>query len=250
MPEDITMDFFVHYYEVDYYKRATPWSLLNYLQETAFYHADCAGDTQEVLATDQLAWMLYKWHLKIHRYPCWKDSITVKTWISRYKSYMAFREFKIIDNNGEVLVEAGALVILVDMVKNSPRKIDQHRIAAYGADPSCGGHHNYDNFRFNKDDASEQSFLVRISDIDTNGHVNNARYLDWFAESIPLHILQSHQLIEMEIIYKRQVKYGQKVTVNSVPGNSSLDYLEYYGEIRDSEANTSALIRGKWICKD
>jgi medium-chain acyl-[acyl-carrier-protein] hydrolase len=247
MNKDITRDFIVNYYEVDYYKKATPWSLLNYLQETAFHHADCAGDTQEVLANEQLTWMLYKWHVNIIRYPCWKDRITVKTWISRFKSYMAFREFEICNTEGEVLVKAGGIAILVDTDKSSPHKIDHKRIENYGTDPSRDGKHNYDNFHFNKDGANEQSFLVRISDIDPNGHVNNARYLDWFAESIPLDILQSYTLKELEIIYKRQIKYGHNITVYAVLGTRNTDNLEYYCEIMDNEGNTSALMRGKWV---
>lgn len=249
MGKDITKDFFIHYYEVDYYKRATPWSLLNYLQETAFYHADCVGDSQAILASQQLTWMIYKWHLKVHHYPCWKERITVKTWISRYKSYIAFREFEILNNKGEVLVEAGALAILVDTIKNSPHKIDPQRRSLYGVDPNRSGCHKYENFSFTKEGVGKQTFLVRISDIDPNGHVNNSRYLDWFAEIIPLNILHTFTLDELEIIYKKQIKYGQSITVLAVPGNTNADEQEYYGEIMDNAGNTCALIRSNWTAQ-
>jgi medium-chain acyl-[acyl-carrier-protein] hydrolase len=247
MQEVITRDFIINYCEVDYYMRATPWSLLNYLQETAFSHADSAGDTPELLANEGLTWMLYKWHIAIDRYPRWKDNITVKTWISKFKSYMAFREFEVSDNEGKVLLKAGAIAILVDSQTSSPRKINHERMASYGINPSPASKHNYENFGFNRDAANEKSFLVRISDIDPNGHVNNTRYLDWFAETIPLDILQSYCLKELEIIYKRQIRYGQDITVYAVPGTRNTERLEYYCEIIDSDGNTSALMRGKWI---
>ncbi|HHW61826.1 MAG TPA: hypothetical protein GX404_07965 [Syntrophomonadaceae bacterium] len=244
MPNVAEKDFYVHYYEVDFLKKATPWALLNYLQETAFLHSDIAGDTQELQAEQQKTWMVYKWLMHIHDYPQWKETVRVQTWLSQIKSYKAIREFHIINQEGKLLAQATSEVILVDTVKLTPRRIDQERKDAYGTcEPAL-------NIILPDSDPNEQGievskeFQVRIEDIDSNQHVNNARYLAWFIESIPVKIIENHSLYLLKITYRNQIKYGQKIVVNTVqdtmPGSDKL----FRSIIEDEEGQQCAMLKG------
>ena len=57
----------------------------------------------------------------------------------------------------------------------------------------------------------EQKFLVRRSDIDTNGHVNNSNYLQWMLEVVPEDIYQNDHLASLEIQYKKETTYGSSI---------------------------------------
>lgn len=247
----VEMDFFVHYYEVNYYKEATSWTILNYLQETAFLHSHEAGDTQEMMGEEKVTWMIYKWFLKINRYPRWKERVRVRTWISQMKSYKAFREFEVYDTSDRIIASASALCILIDTEKNSFKKIGGSRKDSYVLIPERATDFDFANFSLIENETTmRRNFSVRISDIDSNGHVNNAKYLDWFIEDIPFETLVSSQLHTLEIIYKKQVTYGNDVAVLSAEttGADAQESREFTGEIRDAENKTCAIMRG-WFVK-
>ena len=46
-------------------------------------------------------------------------------------------------------------------------------------------------------------FNVRYSDIDTNGHVNNSKYVSWIIETVPLEIVLNYTLKNLKMDYKR-----------------------------------------------
>jgi medium-chain acyl-[acyl-carrier-protein] hydrolase len=50
-------------------------------------------------------------------------------------------------------------------------------------------------------------------DLDTNEHVNNTRYIDWFYETLPLDFLRNHQLSQIEINYLAEAFYDQRIVV-------------------------------------
>ncbi|MBN1457073.1 MAG: hypothetical protein JW912_04390, partial [Sedimentisphaerales bacterium] len=47
--------------------------------------------------------------------------------------------------------------------------------------------------------------------IDANDHVNSTAYLMWAIETMPKDILKLYQLTEIEIAFKNETLYGQKV---------------------------------------
>lgn len=73
---------------------------------------------------------------------------------------------------------------------------------------------------------SETNFHVRRSDIDKNGHVNNARYVDWMLEGIQDDLAHNYQLTELEVVYKKETRYGTNVLSECQKINStSPEYL-------------------------
>jgi medium-chain acyl-[acyl-carrier-protein] hydrolase len=57
----------------------------------------------------------------------------------------------------------------------------------------------------------ELPFKVRMHDLDLNGHVNNAIYLEWAVETVPRRILLTHQPENIEVIFQRESLYGDKI---------------------------------------
>jgi medium-chain acyl-[acyl-carrier-protein] hydrolase len=54
-------------------------------------------------------------------------------------------------------------------------------------------------------------FDVRYTDIDTNRHVNNVKYIDWAIETLPLDIVQNHTLKGLMVTYKKETTYGATI---------------------------------------
>lgn len=55
------------------------------------------------------------------------------------------------------------------------------------------------------------TYTIQRRDIDTNGHVNNLHYIDYALETLPEDIYNSNEFDNIEIHYKKEIKYGETI---------------------------------------
>lgn len=203
----------VHYYEVDYKKRALVTSIIDYFNDIATIQSEELGIGINYMKENNMAWILYKWDITINKYPLYTDKIIVTTEPCAVKKFYAYRKFSIISQEGEVLANGNSLWLLVDTKKMRPLRVTQHLIDIYGVN-GCEDEilEIGDIKRLSKKEHSID-FKVRYSDIDTNGHVNNEKYAAWMIESIPLDIVTNYTLVNIKITYKKETKYGDNIKV-------------------------------------
>ena len=54
------------------------------------------------------------------------------------------------------------------------------------------------------------NFKVRYTDIDSNNHVNNTKYIDWAIETLPEDIVNNYVLDEVKVTFEKECKYGRR----------------------------------------
>ena len=59
----------------------------------------------------------------------------------------------------------------------------------------------------------KDTFKVRYTDIDSNQHVNNTKYVDWAIETLPEEIVNNYSLDEIKVTFEKECKYGDTVNV-------------------------------------
>ena len=59
----------------------------------------------------------------------------------------------------------------------------------------------------------EDTFKVRYSDIDSNQHVNNTKYVDWAIETLPEDIVDNYSLDEIRVTFEKECRYGETINV-------------------------------------
>ena len=52
---------------------------------------------------------------------------------------------------------------------------------------------------------------VKYSDIDTNKHMNNTRYIDWACDLIGLEFFEEHYFTSLDIYFKKEIAPNQNV---------------------------------------
>jgi len=210
------MEFVVHYHEINPHEVATPLTMLYYLEDAAIAHSESAGYGVGRLKSEQRAWVLNRWHLQINRYPVYGEKVTIETWPSSFERFYATREFLIRDHNQEIIGRATSLWIFLNTETKRPFRIGPEFREAYGLDPTRAIEDSFNQLHIVLEDQGEgggveQTFSVRRSDIDTNGHVNNANYLQWMLEVLPEDIYLNHHLTSLEIVYKKETTYGSSI---------------------------------------
>lgn len=201
-------EFEIHYYEVNKLQEATPITILNYLEDSAISNSASVGYGVNELKEIDAGWVLNRWYLKMDRYPKLGEKIIIETWPSSFERFYGNREFLIMDVEGKIIGRAASIWIYFNIAKRRPMRIPVELGNAYGGEQSkaLSEPFTYLDFDFAPDAVEE--FQVKRSDIDTNDHVNNKKYIDWIMESVPQEIYDNYKVVSLEIMYKKESTLG------------------------------------------
>lgn len=210
-PKITEREYNVHYYEVDYKKECLITSLMNYFQDIAIFQSENSGVGIDYLRENNIAWVLHKWDIDIKRYPVYGQKIKVRTIpYSLYKFY-AYRKFEVEDEYGEIIVSANTEWLLINTESKKLVKIGEAMYRAYSLDNDCSKKYEIEDINAPDKIDFEKEFEVRYSDIDTNKHVNNVKYVDWSIETVPLEIVLGYKLKKLQVIYKKETTFGEVI---------------------------------------
>ena len=105
-------DYFIHYYDSDLNKKATISSLLRFFEDIAILHSEHVKLGIDYYSRHNVGWVLYKWDIKINRYPEFMETIKVRTKASYLKGFQAYRYFDILDSGDAQIVRSKFYVAL------------------------------------------------------------------------------------------------------------------------------------------
>lgn len=230
-------DYYVHYYEVDYKKQCLINSLMNYFEDIAILQSEKLGIGIDYLNENKIAWVLYKWDIKIERYPVYAETVKVRTYPYSFIKFYAYRRYEVIDSNENVIVSGNSMWLLINTETKRPVKIPEHIYDTYGlSKDNADALEIEDAAPLSKIDNIKE-FEVRYSDIDTNRHVNNVKYVDWSIETVPLEIVLNYTLKRLKVTYKKETTYGEtiKASIESVKSDSGITCMHKISDLNDRE---------------
>lgn len=210
-------NFVVHSYDTDMNAVLSIQNIVKYFMEAAIDHSDFAGFGIDRLVNEKRGWIVLNWVIKMHDYPRLKNNIKILTWAKHGGTLQAERFFKMMDENGHLFSEAASRWAFLDLEKRHPVRFPLEVDEAYCCDiepPFDPG--NYSLPRENDQYLiSEKTLVVRRSETDTNGHANNVRYLEWALDEVPDDIYLNYTAHEIRVLYRKECRYGDKVTVKT-----------------------------------
>ncbi|KAH7516446.1 hypothetical protein FEM48_Zijuj10G0136000 [Ziziphus jujuba var. spinosa] len=206
-------------YEVGADKTATLESILNLLQETALNHVwmsgllgDGFGATHGMIRNN-LIWVVSRMQVQIHQYPIWGEVVEIDTWVGASGKNGMRRDWLIRGQaTGHIFArgtrQTRRLSKMPEEVRAeiSPWFIEKQAIKEEVPEKIV-----------KLDDKAKymnSNLKPKRSDLDMNHHVNNVKYVKWMLETIPDHILESHQLSGIILEYRREC--GSSDTVQSL----------------------------------
>lgn len=237
--------FTIPYYESDKYGKLEPVSLLKYLGEVSMIHNILLVDHEQMERLNY-GWMLHRWKVIVDTYPKAGETIRIETWISEVDKFYAHREFIIYNEDNLELGKATAIWIFLDMNRKRPIRIKEEHYDL-GNILKKKVFNEFYKFRSNVKTDNPIDFHIRKSDIDYNDHVNNAKYLEWIMETIPEEIYENYILSEVEIQYKKEIKYPNTILSESKEINNLGGEIKYIHKIVEKESNEeNTLGLSKW----
>ena len=235
----------IHFYEVDYKRNALLTSIVNFLGDISIAQSSEVGMGLEYLTENKLAWVIYKWNITMKRYPVMGEKITIRTWAFSFRKFYAYRQYEILDEEGEVIGSADCILLLINTEKRKPQTISSEIRAAYRVSEDKKDSVDFGKLNPPEIIHEERSFDVRYIDIDTNRHVNNVKYIDWCIETVPLDIVLKYTLKNIKVIYEKETKYGEVIKAST-----EIIYEENQAvclhKIEDKEGNRLTLVKTTW----
>lgn len=212
-------EYVVKSYEADCHGFLRLLSLMNILQDIACENADALGFGFDACAARGLAWVGSNYLVKIKHLPRIDEHFIIETWPSGTKLWGGVRDFNIKSAEGEVIVSAISQWVLIDVEKRRPVILSKH-FPAYSVLPERALDADFSKLSEVTNPDCIKEFSVRFDDIDVNNHVNNAVYPLWASESTDSAYRLNHLPAELEICYKKEALYGEKVEVRTKQNES------------------------------
>ncbi len=215
------------FYDCDCYERAKLSTILKYMAELAGRDYAARGFGHQALLEQGMVFLLSRSSVAIHRMPRVCEEIRVATWEQGIKGSQFFRHFELTAPSGEVLVSGTTAWLLVDPAS---RRILRPEVFAefepHTADklPSC---ELPGKLRMPEGAEAVGRRVIRFSDLDGNGHVNNSIYADIAYDVLPAGY-RERTLGAFRINYQTEAVLGEELELYLAadPADPDVIYIE------------------------
>ena len=216
--------------DFDRFDRLTPQAALDIFQLVATEHAEKLGIGYGAMLAKNLFWVLVRCRYDLIKNPAYCSDVIVKTWPKKEGRIDFDREYEITDEKGETLVTGTSKWCVVNA---ATRRISVGGEVRYG-DREFYEKTAYPDGLGKIKDFPTDGFLsaagrTRYSDLDHNGHVNNAKYGEYVADAIRPG--KSERIVSFEIDF-----------INEMPADAEFEI--FYGKA-DGKAKAKGVSAGK-----
>ncbi|MDD6795399.1 MAG: thioesterase [Clostridiaceae bacterium] len=246
MASNITKEYEINYHDVNYSLKCKLSSIVNFLCDVGNAHSEALGDTIEVLMDKKCAWVFYKYDIKMHEYPKYREKILITTEAIGFRKFYAFRKYVIRNKEGKLLGEALALFMMINLEKRRPMRIPEKEYELYEVKEDLKKMIPMEDIMKVDEEEHLKKFDTRYSDIDSNGHVNNVKYIEWAIESVPVDIIKDYEIKRIKILFEKETTYGEEVEVSSTIVRNEEDRLITVHTIRNSEGKELTKLEATW----
>lgn len=236
--------FKVRSFDVDQNKRLKITSLSEYLQEVAGDHANSKGFGYKQVIGKSMVWIISGIRIEINRLPAWEEEVTIKTWVVENNRFISRRDFQWLDNKGNVILNASTNWILYSTEKRRPQLVDSMNFDVFMHPGKYATSKSIQNIKANFDDSEMTEYVVRNSDLDMVGHMNNTKYIQTFLDSYPIHFIKQNRITSLDINFKVEALHGETLESRrfETPENEVFHELK---RIADNKVNCLAKFQWK-----
>lgn len=207
--------------DVDARGRIKITGVLDKILRTAQTDAERSGFGVDVLHERNCSWVLSRMAVNLTRLPECYDTVRVDTWISPCERLFSVRNFALTDKSGNSIGSGISLWAMIDLASRRPQNIEEFQ-------QSLGL--RYDRPEIMERplkigtvaDECEESYKVRYSDTDFNGHLNSIRSVEHLLDMCPYDELLEFGGCRLDLNFSREGHIGETVVLRREGSNPYL----------------------------
>ena len=219
-------------YDTDASWRLKPSSFMDLAQEAAGQHAVYLGFGYEDLIATNTAWILSRVHVEFVDAPKWRENITLRTWHKGLNRLFFLRDFILTDDEGRERVKATTSWLVLNLetrrLVRDPKLMEEGTVCLDNVIETPA-----DKVVMPKN-AEPQYVMdhhVAYSDVDMNGHTNNAMYMQWAMDAVDYDIVSTRPVKWFTINFNHETKPG--------------DIVALYKVVKEEEDGRHVFVEGK-----
>lgn len=192
-----TIDSRISYSMVDSEKYLKLGNIVDFFQDCSTFHSEDLGRGIDFLCERNMAWLMTSWQLIIKRRPSHGEKVKITTWPYDFRNCYGDRNFTLHTEDGELLVEANSIWVLVNTENGHPvRRMPEEISSAYTLEPKIEMDYAPRKIRIKGDYEELPAIKIQKFQIDSNNHVNNSQYVYMAAGCVPDDLKYSEVRVE------------------------------------------------------
>lgn len=202
-------------------------ALLGHLQEAATLAAGEGTFSREALLERYRAfWMLTRIWYRLERPLHWSEKLTIRTWHRENHGAMMYRDYDLMVGN-ETVGESVSVWVLAQLEGRKLLRLgDIPELKGTGGGELCKTM-TLSKLRPPAGLKEMQRRMMRYSDTDINGHVNNTRYADFACDALEMERLdKGHFLSQLQIGYLAECRPGEILQLRGGLGEDGTRFVE------------------------
>lgn len=166
----------------------------------------------KLIDSGAVSWVLLKVAIEMSAMPLEEETISIETWVESVNRMLTTRNFIVRNAAGQTIGHASTEWTIINLETRRPVNITADTTIAAVVNPvpvpaALPGKLP------EVQSETRRSLTVSYSDIDYNGHTNSMQYLQWMLDAYPVDNLFERQIARLEIIYMKEVRYGETVEI-------------------------------------
>ena len=182
---EMELDYRLRWLDFDRFGHIQPVAVLDMCQDIATLHAEQMGIGRDDMLARGVFWAVIRSRYEIVQPPAHYQVLRVRTWPHSPSRFSFQRDFTLCDENGLTLVKATTEWVLMDLETRKFAKMTDH----YDGPDDFSDERVFDGrlrkiASFEEGNRPVRTVVPSFSDIDLNGHVNNARYPSFVVDAL------------------------------------------------------------------
>ncbi|MCR5743325.1 MAG: acyl-[acyl-carrier-protein] thioesterase [Lachnospiraceae bacterium] len=224
----------VRYNEVDERSSLSDTALLDLLQNCSTFQCEDMGIGVEYYKEIGRAWVLSAWQIAIDRRPKLGETLRIQTWSTGIKRALGSRNYRVIDAEGQTVVSAYSLWAYIDTSTMLMAECPQNEIDLYGISEALPMKVLPRRIKLMEDMTAQEPIEVKYYFIDTNHHMNNAKYVMAAEEFLP----EGFETKTIRVEYIKSARLGDVIYPRTHVSDEAVTVC-----MADEEGNTYATVQ-------
>ena len=197
--------------QVDRTRKIRTSELFRLLQEASIAHTEALGCTRRETLDRGVLWVIARQSLQIEALPEYDDEVVIRSWPGEMM-HVFFPRFYEVLRDGQCIVRGEAIWMMIDADSRAMVMPEDYGIALRGRPGSPELLIPAVTMPKGAEPAYEQEAEPRFSQIDINGHMNNARYFDLIEDRMPA---EQHERTPKRILanYSNELRECERFTL-------------------------------------
>ena len=202
----------VQFDQIDFSSKITMNGISSMMQVIAANHASLLGfNYYKNSDTASYYWILSRVKYVIESYPKWEDEVEMETYPGGYDKLFAVRLFDIYSKNQEKIGYIIGDYVLIDSAKMRPVSLKGQQGELACLDFPYQGEKLKKLTLPKGISIRQEKRKAYYSEMDLNGHMNNAHYIKWIVDLLPIAIFEEYEIHTLEVNYNTSITYGVEV---------------------------------------